>query len=156
MLTLNVHPFQLKLRHTFRITHGSRDYQPTVIISLSNGIYTGYGEATATKYYGLDQDEMIHRFNAWKPIIESTPLVTAEKYWELLHPLLKNHPFEHCALDEAAHDLLAQIEGLPLYKKWGLQYQNNPLTDYTLGFGPTEEMVAKMNEMPWPIYKIKL
>jgi len=156
MLTLNVHPFQLKLRHTFRITHGSRDYQPTVIISLSNGIYTGYGEATATKYYGLDQDEMIQRFNAWKPIIESTPLVTAEKYWELLHPLLKNHPFEQCALDEAAHDLLAQMEGLPLYKKWGLQYQNNPLTDYTLGFGPTEEMVAKMNEMPWPIYKIKL
>jgi L-alanine-DL-glutamate epimerase-like enolase superfamily enzyme len=156
MLTLNVHPFQLKLRHTFRITHGSRDYQPTVIISLSNGIYTGYGEATATKYYGLDQDEMIQRFNAWKPIIESTPLVTAEKYWELLHPLLKNHPFEQCALDEAAHDLMAQIEGLPLYKKWGLQYQNIPLTDYTLGFGPTEEMVAKMEEMPWPIYKIKL
>lgn len=156
MLTLNVHPFQLKLRHTFRITHGSRDYQPTVIVSLSNGVYTGYGEATATKYYGLDQDEMIQRFNAWKPVIESTPLVTAEKYWELLHPLLENHPFEHCALDEAAHDLMAQIEGLPLYKKWGLQYQNVPLTDYTLGFGPIEEMVAKMEEMPWPIYKIKL
>ena len=114
MLTLNVHPFQLKLRHTFRITHGSRDYQPTVIISLSNGIYTGYGEATATKYYGLDQDEMIQRFNAWKPIIESTPLVTAEQYWDLLHPLLKNHPFEQCALDEAAHDLIAQMERLPL------------------------------------------
>lgn len=156
MLTLNVHPFQLKLRHTFRITHGSRDYQPSVIISLSNGIFTGYGEATATKYYGLDQDEMIQRFNAWKPIIESTPLETAEQYWKLLHPLLKNHPFEQCALDEAAHDLIAQMEGLQLYKKWGLHYQNNPLTDYTLGFGPAEEMVAKMNEMPWPIYKIKL
>ncbi|MEY3323226.1 MAG: hypothetical protein RLZZ417_2809 [Bacteroidota bacterium] len=156
MLTLKVHPFQLKLKHTFRITHGSRDYQPTVIVSLSDGIHTGYGEATATKYYGLDQDEMIQRFSSWKKIIESTPLETVENYWDLLHPVLKNHPFEQCALDEAAHDLLAQKEGLPLYQKWGLIYKNNPLTDYTLGFGPIEEMVAKMEEMPWPIYKIKL
>ena len=156
MLTLKVHPFQLKLKHTFRITHGSRDYQPTVIVSLSDGIHTGYGEATATKYYGLDQDEMIQRFSSWKKIIESTPLETVENYWNLLHPVLKNHPFEQCALDEAAHDLLAQKEGIPLYQKWGLIYKNNPLTDYTLGFGPIEEMVAKMEEMPWPIYKIKL
>lgn len=156
MLTLNVHPFQLKLKHTFRITHGSRDYQPTVIISLSDGMHTGYGEATATKYYGLDQDEMIQRFNTWKPIIESTPLETAENYWELLHPLLKNNPFEQCALDEAAHDLLAQKERLPLYQKWGLTYLDHPLTDYTLGFGPMEEMIEKMEEMPWPVYKIKL
>jgi L-alanine-DL-glutamate epimerase-like enolase superfamily enzyme len=156
MLTLNVHPFQLKLKHTFRITHGSRDVQPTVIISLSDGIHTGFGEATATKYYGLDQNEMIQRFNNWKTIIESTPLETAENYWELLHPLLHNHPFEQCALDEAAHDLLAQKDGLPLYRKWGLTYHQLPLTDYTLGFGPVEEMIAKMEEMPWPIYKIKL
>jgi L-alanine-DL-glutamate epimerase-like enolase superfamily enzyme len=156
MLTLNVLPFQLKLRHTFRITHGSRDYQPTVIVSLSDGVHTGYGEATATRYYGLVQEEMLHRFNKWKPIIESTPLETAESYWEILHPLLKDHPFEQCALDEAAHDLIAQNEGLPLYKKWGLTYYDQPLTDYTLGFGPLEEMIAKMEEMPWPVYKIKL
>lgn len=156
MLTLKVHPFQLKLKHTFRITHGSRDYQPTVIVSLSDGSHTGYGEATATKYYGLDQDEMIQRFNGWKNIIESAPLENAENYWEFLRPILKNHPFEQCALDEAAHDLLAQKEGIPLYQKWGLTYKNHPLTDYTLGFGPIEEMIAKMEEMPWPIYKIKL
>jgi len=156
MLRLAIHTYSLRLRHTFRIAHGSRDEQPTVIVSLSDGTFTGYGEATATRYYGLDQAEMVERLENWRTAIEQTPLDSAEAYWERLFPLIGEHPFEQCALDEAAHDLVAQQGGLPLYQKWGLNFSGTPLTDYTIGFGPVEEMLAKMAAMPWPIYKIKL
>jgi L-alanine-DL-glutamate epimerase-like enolase superfamily enzyme len=44
----------------------------------------------------------------------------------------------------------------PLYKLWGLDTTNIPVTDYTIGIDTIEKMVRKMEENPWPIYKIKL
>ena len=44
----------------------------------------------------------------------------------------------------------------PLYKLWRLDPANAPLTDYTIGIDTIEKMLEKMNEFPWPIYKIKL
>ena len=38
----------------------------------------------------------------------------------------------------------------------GLNIQNNPLSNFTLGIDTIENMILKMKETPWPIYKIKL
>ncbi len=66
-------------------------------------------------------------------------------------------PFLRCALDVAAHDLWAKKLGRPLYQCWGsAQAERRIPTCYTIGFGPVEEMVAKVQAFPWPIYKIKL
>ncbi|MEO6685601.1 MAG: enolase C-terminal domain-like protein, partial [Dyadobacter sp.] len=32
----------------------------------------------------------------------------------------------------------------------------NPMTNFTIGIDTVEKMVSKMQELPWPIYKIKL
>ncbi len=34
--------------------------------------------------------------------------------------------------------------------------QKAPVTDYTIGIDTIDKMVQKMQEKPWPIYKIKL
>jgi len=69
---------------------------------------------------------------------------------------LQENPFALCALDMAAHDLFAKKKGQKLYASWGLSTDHNPLTNYTIGIDSVEKMVAKMREMPWPLYKIKL
>ncbi len=153
---LSIHTYDLRLRHTFTIAHGSRQVQSTMIAALHDGNLTGLGEATATRYYGLSVDEMAKTLENLREKIETTPLVSPEQYWDALHPWLKDHPFEQCALDVAAHDLHAQRLGLPLYRVWGLSPEHLPLTNYTIGIAPVEEMVDKMLEMPWPVYKIKL
>jgi L-alanine-DL-glutamate epimerase-like enolase superfamily enzyme len=43
-----------------------------------------------------------------------------------------------------------------LHDLWNLDISKNPLTDITIGIDTVENMVAKMKETPWPIYKIKL
>ena len=43
-----------------------------------------------------------------------------------------------------------------MYRLWDLDISKNPLTDITIGIDTIENMVAKMKETPWPIYKIKL
>ncbi len=155
-MRLSLSTFDLRLRHTFTIAHESRQVQPTLIVALQEDGLTGLGEATATRYYGLSVAAMAQTLEDLRDKIEQTPLESPEAYWEALHPLLATHPFEQCALDVAAHDLYAQRLGLPLYRAWGLSPENMPLTNYTIGMAPVEEMVAKMQEMPWPVYKIKL
>lgn len=155
-MNLNIHTYDLCLRHTFTIAHESRQVQPTMIVALRDGEFTGLGEATATRYYGLSVAAMAQTLEDLKTLIETTPLETPEQYWAALRPHLEQHPFEQCALDVAAHDLHAQRLGLPLYKAWGLSPENMPLTNYTIGIASVEEMAAKMQERPWPIYKIKL
>ena len=39
---------------------------------------------------------------------------------------------------------------------WGLDIVKNPLSDFTIGIDTIDNMVTKMTEAPWPIYKIKL
>jgi L-Ala-D/L-Glu epimerase len=45
-MQLIIHTFNLQLRHTFTITHESRDVQPTMIVELRDGNFRGFGEAT--------------------------------------------------------------------------------------------------------------
>lgn len=155
-MTIHFHPFDLRLKHTFTIAHDSRDVQPTLIVELREGNFGGYGEATSNKYYGISIESMITALESVRQQVESYAWGSPEELWERVYPLLKENPFALCALDEAAHDLFAKIQGKKLYEAWGLSPKRNPITDYTIGIAPMEKMVAKMQEMPWPLYKIKL
>jgi L-alanine-DL-glutamate epimerase-like enolase superfamily enzyme len=56
----------------------------------------------------------------------------------------------------AANDLWARRHAKPLYAMWNLDPTQAPTTSYTIGMAPLDEMVAKLKEKPWPLYKIKL
>lgn len=155
-MKLSIHTYQLELRHTFRIAHSSRDVQPSMIVELSDGIHKGYGEATATSYYGLTLENMVATLEQNRTYIESSKLETPEAFWKKMQPYLGNHPFIQCALDVAANDLYGRQKGLPLYQLWGLDSSQQPLSNYTIGISSIKEMVSKMEEQPWPVYKIKL
>lgn len=129
---------------------------PSLVVELSQDGFSGYGEATETRYYGVTLESMKQRLLALQPVIESTSLDTPEQFWEAMHVHLKDAPFILCALDQAAHDLYGKLNGIPVYKRWGLQLDHMPISNFTIGMASIEEMVDKMKEQPWPIYKIKL
>ncbi|MGV3558849.1 dipeptide epimerase [Larkinella arboricola] len=155
-VSLRFHRFDLRLKHTFTIAHDSRDVQPTLIVELQDGPLSGFGEATSNKYYGITLDRMTADLESIRGLIEAGTWTTAEKLWQLAHDYLKDNPFAQCALDEAAHDLMAKQAGKPLYRYWNLDPSRNPLTNYTIGIDTVDTMVRKMQELPWPVYKIKL
>lgn len=155
-MQLFFHRVDLRLNHTFTIAHDSRDVQPTLIVELREGAFRGFGEATATRYYGITVDGMIAALEAIRDRIEGHSLVDPEQFWADMHPYLSQNPFALCALDQAAWDLWAKQQNQPLYKIWNLDPANCPLTDYTIGLDTPEKMIEKMQERPWPLYKIKL
>jgi L-alanine-DL-glutamate epimerase-like enolase superfamily enzyme len=155
-MKLTLHRFELPLKHTFTIAYDSRDTQETLIVELADGTHRGYGEATSNPYYGATIEDMTDRLNALRKDIEGYAFGTPEDLWTRLAPALAGHSFAQCALDMAAHDLYGRQRGQPLYRLWGLNTDRVPLTNYTIGIDRVEKMVQKLQEMPWPLYKIKL
>jgi L-alanine-DL-glutamate epimerase-like enolase superfamily enzyme len=151
-----IHPYNLELEHTFTITHESRNFQNGLVVELQHEGFSGFGEASATTYYGQTLEGMIEKLESLRLIIESSVIETPEKFWDKMAPYLEGHPFELCALDLAAHDLYGQMQGMPTYKVWGLSINNLPNSNYTIGRDTIEVMVEKMKAKPWPLYKIKL
>lgn len=156
-MQLRFHTFDLPLRHTFTISRGSVDVQPTLIVELEQDGLRGYGEATTNPYYGATLENMIGALEAAREEIEAYRLGDPAEFWQALRPSLREHPFAQCALDQAAYDLWGKLRGAPVWKLWGLSIENLPPTNYTIGIDTIETMVAKMREFPgWPVYKIKL
>lgn len=147
--------YTLHLKHTFRISREAHDTQDTLIVGLSFKGKTGYGEATANPYYNVTVESMKAEIESIKNKIENFDFSTPE----VLHAFLVAQGlsnFAICALDLAAHDLYGKLLGKPLYEIWGTHMDHYPITNYTIGLAPIDEMIAKMKETPWPIYKIKL
>jgi L-alanine-DL-glutamate epimerase-like enolase superfamily enzyme len=156
IMELILRAFNLKLKHTFTISRESIDEQPSLIVELKSEGFSGFGEATSNPYYHTTVPMMIQDLEKIRAIIEATTNETPEEFWTKIHPFLKDDMFALCALDMAFTDLYARKKGKKLYDLWGYTTDKNPLTDYTIGIASIEKMVAKMKELPWPIYKIKL
>jgi L-alanine-DL-glutamate epimerase-like enolase superfamily enzyme len=116
----------------------------------------GYGEAPAITYYNISVEKMIADLESKKNFIEKFSFTEPDRYWHYLHHLIPDNPFLVCALDMAAWDIYGKMKRKQLYQLWDLDISKNPLTDITIGIDSIENMVLKMEETPWPIYKIKL
>jgi L-Ala-D/L-Glu epimerase len=71
--------------------------------------------------------------------------------------LLDGDTFAVSAIDMAAHDWHARKHGLSTWQWWQLDWQQVPLSSYTLAIDSIEVVLDKLRQQPdWPIYKIKL
>lgn len=148
--------YNLKFRHPFTISKGTKTHQPTLIVELEHFGNKGYGEAPAIAYYNIPVEKMIADLEAKKTFVEKFAFTEPERYWHYLHHLFPQNNFLVCALDIAAWDIYGKMRGKQLYKLWNGDISKNPVCDYTIGIDSIEKMVAKMREKPWPIYKIKV
>ena len=149
--------YNLAFEHPFTISRGTKTHQPTLIVGLEKDGLRGYGEAPAISYYHIPVEKMIADLEAKRPMIERFALTDPQQCWHYLHHLIPDNSFLVCALDMAAWDLYGQMAWVsPCMRLWGLDPSRTPLTDFTIGIDTVDRMVEKMNQKPWPIYKIKL
>ena len=147
---------QLKFRDPFTISKGTKTHQPTLLVSLSMGKWTGYGEAPAITYYNISVEQMMADLEQKRMAVEKFAFTDPERYWHYLHHLFPQNPFLVCALDMAGWDLFGKMRGVSLQKLFNGQTDRAPLTDYTIGIDSQEKMLEKMLAKPWPIYKVKV
>lgn len=149
--------YNLQFRYPFTISNGrTKTHQPTFIVQLEHLGRVGFGEAPAITYYNIPVEKMVEDLERKKLFVEKFAFTEPDRWWHYLHHLYPNNPFLVCALDIAGWDLYGKIKGRPLHELWQPPQPKKTITDYTIGIDTIEKMVAKMQEKPWPVYKIKL
>jgi L-alanine-DL-glutamate epimerase-like enolase superfamily enzyme len=148
--------YNLPFRHPFTISKGTKTHQPTLIIELDHFGIKGYGEAPAISYYNIPVEKMIEDLEQKKGFLEKFSFTDPERFWHYAHHLFPFNSFLVCALDMAGWDIYGKLKRKPLHELWGLDISQAPITDFTIGIDGIEMMVKKMQEKPWPIYKIKV
>lgn len=148
--------YNLPFTYPFTISKGTKTHQPTLLVELEYFGFRGYGEAPAISYYNIPVEKMIEDLERKKVFVEKFSFSDPERYWHFLHHLFPNNSFLVCALDMAGWDLYGKMKRKQLHELWGLDISKAPLTDFTIGIDSVDMMVKKMQEKPWPIYKIKV
>lgn len=155
-MKLIIRTYILQLKHPFTISRGTRTEIPSLIVELQEDGYAGFGEATANPYYNTSVSQFKQELEDSRSVIEISSTQTPEEFWAYLYPHFSNNMFLLCALDVAYTDLYTKKKGVKLYEYWDLKLTQLPQSNFTIGIDSIENMIQKMEETPWPIYKIKL
>lgn len=155
-MKLKTKEFNLLFKNPFTISKGTKTHQPTFIVQLNHFNVKGYGEAPEISYYKIPLQKMQEDIERKKVFLEKFAFSDPERYWHYLHHLFPQNPFLVCALDMAGWDIYGKIKQQQLHQLWKLDPAKSPLTDFTIGIDTIPNMVKKMKELPWPIYKIKV
>ena len=156
MIKLTFQFYDLPLQHPFTISRYTVNIQKTVVVCISDGVFSGYGEATTNPYYHSTQERLTDSLMKLKPIVDASDEMHPELLWQQLAPIVPNDYFALCAVDIAYWDYYARKNSKPLRSYWSDANAKTPLTSYTIGLDTLEVMEQKIIEKPWPIYKIKL
>jgi len=155
-ISLSFQFFDLPLQHPFTISRYTVTVQKTVVVRITDGVHTGYGEATANPYYHSTPERLTQSLLKIKPFVDSISELHPTALWEQLAPLLPDDYFALCAVDIAFWDYYSRKHSKTLRSYWSEDNSKTPVTSYTIGIDSLAIMQQKIMEKPWPIYKIKL
>ena len=147
---------RITTKFEFKIARSAESYYDVVILELSEGEFTGFGEAAPSKRYEKGPEAILELLSANKNQILEISVEDAEYRQEQLEHMFPQSYSLQAALDTAFWDLYGQRQGKPLWKIFGAT-QNLVTSSYTIGISDLSVIPAKIKEaIDYPILKIKL
>ena len=146
----------LSLKHAFTISRGTKSVVQNVIITLTADGVSGFGEAAPNKRYNEDAKLVQSYINKIAP----GGMMRIDSLEDLL--LQMKGTGEHTASAEAAlemawWDWFGKIRDHPLWKLWGAEKPETPVTSFTIGIDEPDIMQQKALEAEkYPVLKVKL
>ena len=148
---------RLKLRHTWTTTMSSSAYRDTLHVRFIRDGVTGHGEGAPIVRY---QENAVDAQRAAQSVQD---LVTGANPWqfqklltEVFHRVQGQYAAK-AALDIALMDWVGQKLGVPLYRYFGLDPNDAPITTFSIGIATPEITRQKVREAgPFPVLKIKV
>lgn len=154
-MILRFAPYQLQLKHPFRLATGTRTATPTVQLQLEfNGII-GHGEASMPPYLGETTGSVTAFLSKLKT--EHWQVENLKAILQEVDALSEKDNAAKAAIDIALHDLKAKTLGVPTRALFGITATQTLPTAMTIGMGTEAELRQKVNEAEdFQILKIKL
>jgi L-alanine-DL-glutamate epimerase-like enolase superfamily enzyme len=155
--TIETETVRLKTKHTWTTTMSSSDYRDVLYVRWISAGITGHGEGAPIVRYNESAATATQAVRSiTKMLLDSDPW----KYRKTLQEVAAKLPGEWAAksaIDIALHDWVGQKLGVPLYRYFGLDPADAPVTTFSIGIDTPEITKQKVLEAePYPVLKIKV
>ncbi|MCW5980365.1 MAG: dipeptide epimerase [Bryobacteraceae bacterium] len=148
---------QLKLRQTWTTTMSSSDYRDTIHVHYARDGVTGRGEGAPIARYHEDAQGARKAIESILPLLESSDPWRFTRLLREVFDRIPGHYAAKAAIDIALMDWVGQKLGVPLYRYFGLDPAEAPVTTFSIGIDTPEITRRKVREAePYPILKIKV
>jgi L-alanine-DL-glutamate epimerase-like enolase superfamily enzyme len=148
---------RLKLTHTWTTHMSSSDYRDVIYMRYTRDGVTGYGEGAPIVRYKEDAAGAEKTINSVKDYLVSANPWEFEK---VMAEIFRRVPGEHAAkaaMDIALMDWVGQKLGIPLYRHFGLDPADAPITTFSIGVDDPSMTRQKVEEAAqFPVLKIKM
>jgi L-alanine-DL-glutamate epimerase-like enolase superfamily enzyme len=155
--SLDTQILALKLKHTWTTTYASDAVRRTLEVRYSRDGVTGYGEGAPIVIYHENAEGA-------KAAVESVrDYLGAANPWEFAKMMaevgrrIEGQYAAKAAIDIAVMDWVGQKLRIPLYRYFGLDPRDAPVTTFSIGIDTPEITRQKVREAePYPVLKIKV
>lgn len=158
---IEIIPIEIKLTEPFVISKGALTHARNTVVKIYNSDGT-YGIGECCPYRSIHGETQTGTVAFAKDL--AAALIGADpreihKHVALMDKMIVGNASVKCAFDMALYDLVAKIDGLPLYAFLQGHTDKKIFTDNTVSLLPLEKMVekaVKFKEMGFPVLKVKL
>lgn len=156
-MKIDIKTKQLKLTHTWTISRNSSNVKNNVFVRLEKDGIVGYGEAAPNVRYGENAELSTKKMKAALHIFKENDLFHFVNIKEALDSAIVKQSCAKTALDIALMDWVSKALNVPLYKFFGLNPADAPLTSFSIGIDTPEVIKQKVREAEqYPLLKVKV
>lgn len=155
--SLSTEIYRVKLTHTWTTHMSSSDYRDVLYCRYTSGGVTGIGEGAPIVRYKEDAKSAQAMIDRVKSYVESADPWTFEKIMRTVFHREKGEHAGKAALDIALLDWAGKKLNIPIYRMFGLDPHDAPITTYSIGVDDPAMTRQKVEEAKdFPVLKIKM
>ena len=158
----------MKLQHDISIVHtthpfviargGASEHRVIRVRMVGDDGIEGWGEAAPNRFYGGTADTALGALARLAPIVEQCDAWAIEDVEAEMNRAIRFNGSVKSAISAALHDLAGKRLGVPVYKLWGLNPANAPLSSFTIAIAANDDELRQRVEQAsaYPVLKVKL
>ena len=155
--TLSTEIKRLKLRHTWTTTMSSSDYRNTLYVAYTRDGLTGHGEGAPIVRYKENAEGAQKAVESVRGLLLAANPWQFDKVMQQVFARVEGEWAGKAAIDIALMDWVGQKLGVPLYRYFGLDPRDTPVTTFSIGIDNPAMTEQKVREAAdFPVLKIKV
>ena len=155
--TLKPEVVRLKLRHTWTTVMSSSDYRDTIHLAYTRNGITGHGEGAPISRYKEDAISAQKAIESVRDLLTGADPAKFAKVLADAFARIEGQYAAKAAIDIALMDWTGQKLGVPLYRYFGLDPADAPVTTFSIGIDNPEMTRKKVEEAAqFPVLKVKV
>lgn len=148
---------QLRLKHTWTTVMSSSATRDTFHVEYTRDGVTGRGEGAPIARYNESAAQAMKRLEKERAWLEAADPWRFTKLMQQLFARVEANYAAKAALDIALLDWVTQRLGIPLYRFFGLDPADTPVTTFSIGIDTAGVIQQKVREASdYPVLKIKV